>query len=465
MQINRVVLWILTLTAALPMQAMADDGQLLKMVQGLQEQMMKMQYTIEHQNAKIEALEKRDTPIKIAPPSDGKMIASGSAPPEKTKEVPGWLENLTLKGDLRLRYEAFDFHSGDPAGSDSRNRFRYRLRYGLEKKFNDEIKIGFSFVSGENTNGVQVDPTSTNTTFDNLFNYKDIYVDRAYAAYTPAWAEAGPLKKTTITAGKLDNPFEKGSSDMVWDRDVKPEGIYEKFDFDLFKSDRFDVKSFVALGQFVLDEDIATGEADAELYGEQAGIYGSMTGITEKPVDFLSAFSFYNYSDYAINGNFLIGTTSLARGNTNVAGPATVLDSEDFKVLEYYNEIAFDVRGVPVRPFFDLAHNVASQYVGDEELAWSLGTKIGSIKEKGDWEISYAYRRIEPESIVGAFSDSDFGLGHAGKRGSILKLGYALTDYLTLNGGASFVNNLTTATAGVRDEEQRRFQVDLNWKF
>ena len=85
--------------------------------------------------------------------------------------------------------------------------------------------------------------------------------------------------------------------------------------------------------------------------------------------------------------------------------------------------------------------------------------------EKGDWELGLAYKRIEPESVVGAFNDSDFGLGHSGKRGSVFKLGYALTDSITLGGAAFFVNNLTTGTGGVRDEEQRRFQLDLAWKF
>ena len=87
--------------------------------------------------------------------------------------------------------------------------------------------------------------------------------------------------------------------------------------------------------------------------------------------------------------------------------------------------------------------------------------------KKGDWEVSYAYKRIEYESVVGAFNDSDFGLGHSGKQGSVIKAGFALTYNITLNSAMFFVNNtgLGNAAAGIRDERQNRFQVDLVWKF
>ena len=48
----------------------------------------------------------------------------------------------------------------------------------------------------------------------------------------------------------------------------------------------------------------------------------------------------------------------------------------------------------------------------------------------------------------------------------------ALTDYLTVNAGAIFANNLNVGTrlsggssSGILDQEQRRFQLDLVWKF
>lgn len=316
--------------------------------------------------------------------------------------------------------------------------------------------------SGEASSGQNVDPTSTNTSFDNNFNFKDLFIEKAYASYTPAWFDAAFVDQATFKAGKIDNPFEKGSSDIIWDRDVKPEGASEQFAFKKTEMGDTELGGYFTAGQFVLDEDGTSG-GDAELFGYQLGFNAvAYTPFLERPVDWLSAVSYYSYQDYAKNNNFLIGTTSLARGNSTCG---TSLCSGDFGIWEFYNEVAFYPSGLPVRPYFDFAANLADDAFDSENKAWALGVKVGGIQKKGDWELGLAYKRIEPESVVGAFNDSDFGLGHSGKRGSVFKLGYALTDSITLGGAAFFVNNLTTGTGGVRDEEQRRFQLDLAWKF
>ncbi len=455
-------------------QAAAEpaDPQLFGLIQDLQRQMLELKGTIERQNGRILDLENR-APIQKEGAAGGSGPGSTSGTDadfqNKLSEALGgsqmWLKNLSLKGDFRLRYEAFNFKSRHPAETDDRNRFRYRLRYGLEKKFSDEMKIGFSFASGESVSGVQADPSTTNTSFDNNFNFKDIFVDRAYAMYSPAWASAWVVDKVKLTAGKMDNPFERASSELLWDRDVKPEGAAEQLEFKTIDTERIDLKPFVTAGQYVLDEDAATG-GDAELFAYQLGATTAITTPwTEKPLEWTSAVSLFSYNDYAVESNFLIGTTSLARGNTNADGIAAELDAQDFEIFEYYNEISFETRGIPIRPYFDFAHNIENQATGDEGAAWSIGTKLGKVEKKGSWEIGYAYRRLEPESVVGAFTDSDFGLGGAGKRGSIVKLAYALTDNLQVNLGASLVNNLTANTNSVRDEAQRRFQLDLLWKF
>lgn len=452
-------------------------AKLTDLVSQLQKQMVQMQDTIREQDVKIELLQnqlaERPSGGTVVP---GQQAAQGSFDESlkaKIGDADKWLKDLKVGGDFRLRYEAFHFTSGSAAETDDRNRFRYRLRLGFDKKLGKEFQVGVGLVSGETAgtgadSGLQVDPTATNTSFDNLFNLKDIFIDKAFANYNPKWALIGPVEKFEIAGGKLTNPFEKGSSELVWDRDVKPEGAYQKVELALLDAAAFDVKGYAIAGQFILDEDSAGGShADSELFAFQWGLQLSAnTPFFEAPVDLLSAFSWYKYDDYAQNSNFLIGATSLARGNSNFVGAGTELDAEDFTIIETYHELSLKPYGIPFKPFFDIATNVSNEGPkSDEGLAWALGTKIGGLKKKGDWELGYAYRRIENDSVVGAFNDSDFGLGFAGKRGSLFRMGYALTDYMSLNGAASFVNNLATGTGGVRDEEQKRFQLDLSWKF
>lgn len=477
MKFKLSVLTLCFFTLASISSAWADEsmiGKLQSMIEDMQKNMASMQRTIDQQNVKIRSLENREPQVEVS----GGDVETGSKLTQedfdkmlkaKIGESDKWLKNLKFSGDGRLRYEAFDFTNGTTSETDSRNRFRYRLRIGAEKKLTDEFKAGFALASGEQAFGSTGDNVSTNTTFDNNFSLKDVFVERLYAIYNPAWVKVGPIEKAEIGGGKVANPFEKGSSDMIWDRDVRPEGAYEKIDIRLYDGEDLKVKAYGLLGQFILDEDSSAGNnADAELYAFQTGLDTKFaTPIFEKPVGLLSAFSWYSFSDYTNVSNFTIAGTSVARGNSNFVGPATELDAGDFEIIELYNELSIEpFIGIPIKPFFDIATNPQNEGAQpDEGWAWAFGTKIGEAKKKGEWEASYAYKRIENDSVVGAFNDSDFGLGHSGKRGSQFKLAYSLTDNIQLGGAAFFVNNLTTGTASVRDEEQRRFQTDLVWKF
>lgn len=473
--------------------ALADfegEAAILKTVQDLKKEITEMKQTIIKQDKQIREL------LIRKPQDSGDQSGVGKLPElpmtdsefndRLNKALGGsdkWLKGLKFSGDLRLRYEGLDGTSGSLAETDPRNRFRFRLRYGFEKNFGEEMKIGFALASSEQVGGQSVDPTSTNISFDSLFDYKNIFIEKAYGSYLPIWAKIGPIEKVEITAGKANNPFELGSSELIWDRDVKPEGIYEKIDLNLVNEDYLDLKAYLLAGQYVLDEDAALGSpnpnnaaatGDAELWALQGGVNAVFyTPFLERPVDFLSSVSYYNYDDYANNNNFIIGGTSLARGNPNVGGPLTQLDARDFQIIESYNEIAIYPYGFPTRFFLDVADNVGAAPIGNQggtilhsNLAWSIGLRLGQLKKKGDWEARYEYRYLGANAVVGAFNDSDFGLtGGTGKKGSVVRLGYMLTNDLTLAANMSFVDNLNAGTAGIRDEFQKRFSVDLVWKF
>ncbi|MBP9865707.1 MAG: putative porin [Candidatus Omnitrophica bacterium] len=473
---DKLVGGILAMLFAFSPVVLADDAsgaQTAALVNNLQKQMANMQKTIDAQNGKIRNLESR-----------GPVAAGGASMAEPTPPMSDyefnqrlesslggankWLKDLSFKGDVRLRYEAFNNTSGrTPSDTDDRNRFRYRLRFGWEKKFSEDLKVGFGLASSEPQGTTSLgDNVSTNSSFDSNFGFKPIFIEKVYASWNPSFLRGGIVKNTNITAGKFDNPFEKGSSDIVWDRDVKPEGVAEKIDFNLLDGENVDLTAYTTFGQFVLDEDGTTG-GDSELFAYQGGLNSVFyTPFMERPMEWLGAFSFYNYNDFAQHGNFSNAIASGARGNTNADGNTAELDAGAFKVVEVYNEIGFTPFGLPIRPYYDVATNIgANDPFDNNNLAWALGTKVGGILKKGDWEVSYAYKSIEPDSVVGNFNDSDFGFsGHSGHHGSVFKAGYALMDNVSLNLAAFFVNNLTTGTAGVNDEAQQRFQTDLVWK-
>ena len=84
---------------------------------------------------------------------------------------------FSFSGDLRLRHESL-FGSGPVNGTEpaTRNRERYRVRFNVNAKLNDEISGGFSLASGD-----LGDPISTNNTETGFFTRKPFSIDKAYA--------------------------------------------------------------------------------------------------------------------------------------------------------------------------------------------------------------------------------------------------------------------------------------------
>ena len=370
--------------------------------------------------------------------------------PPSGEAGPKWLEGLSMGGDFRLRYEGIKRNEA----TRDRNRFRYRLRWKIAKQFTEDLDLGFRLVTGSTA-----DPTATNQTLTGDFTYKSLLLDQVYVKYRPSFlSDRVPfLEKSELVGGKFENPFLAASSGLVWDADVMPEGFAESFEFGFLEGR---LKPFVTLGQYLLQENETL--ADAELYGFQTGMRWNPPGFSKDTgVQVTNAFAYYDYADYGRDSNFLVSGTSLARGNTRF-GSSPSLAAGDFNVLQIYNEIKFKIRGFPVKLFADFAANLADQTPtpDDRNIGCEYGLKLGNTQKKGNWEAGYYYAYIEPNAVVGAFNESDFGAGHADKRGSAVQLKYMLTDFLKLGLTAYFVDNVTGA-----DDETQRFQTDLDWVF
>ena len=431
--------WILFL-AAFPRTLFAEAPQPLnptevaRRFQQLENQMAQLQ-------GELSSLKKQ---VEIKGPEEKTVYL-----PPSPNAGPKWLEGLEMGGDFRLRYEGIDHNEA----TRDQNRFRYRLRWKTEKHLTPNLDLGFRLVSGSTT-----DPTATNQTFTGDATFKSFLIDQAYAKYRPAFlTEHFPyLSKAEIAGGKFENPFFGATTSMVWDPDVTPEGFYESLEWG-FLNKKFN--PFVTTGQFILQESATL--SDSEMYGVQTGVRWTPPGFSEKSeVKITNAFAYYNFSDFARDSNFTVGGVSLARGNTPLG--STNLAAGDFNILQFYNDIKFKMAGVPLKFFGDFAFNAGDQTPDpdNQNKAYEYGLRLGEAKKKGSWEATYAYAYIEPNAVVGAFSESDFGNGFANKRGSLFGLKYKLTDAIGLAFRGSVASNVT----GVNDET-KRFQTDLEWVF
>jgi len=312
------------------------------------------------------------------------------------------VDNLKFSGDMRLRYEYQDNQD-----KMNRGRARFRLRFTVMTKIDDNWSLGFRLASGSNN-----DPTSTNQSMTDNFTQKSVWIDRAYAVY-----KQGAF---TFTGGKMANPFV--TTDIIWDSDINPEGVAEHWSFGK--------AGYITFAQMVLNENGST--SDAYLVAVQGGLKFKMVSFN------LAYYSFNNY----------VANAPAARGNLfeNGTGYALV----DFLVK------------------FHATDNLSiwAQYVNnsDAKTTTTTGNKedtatgIGFSYKYEDWKFKVKYADIEPNAVVGAFADSDFGYGN--RKGYKVAVERKLRKKVALA-----VAFLDTKQSSDDEQKAKTLQIDLKFKF
>ena len=364
---------------------------------------------------RLEALEaKADQP---APPP---VVVSDE--PKKSMDVPKWVNNVGVKGDLRYRHEQID-----QEGRDGRVRNRVRARLEVNGKVNDKIKAGLRLASGGD------DPVSTNQSLDSGAATKDTRLDLAYFS-------ARPGDRTTVIGGKMKNPFIRtGGNGLVWDGDLTPEGIAVKYASGAF---------FLNAMGFWLEERSSTD--DSLLLGGQGGYSGKSAG----GMKFKAGLGYYDYQQTK-------GTTPLfdgdPRGNTVDANGNY---ASDFDILQLFGEASLKLdNGQPLSFFADYVQNLDADMF---DTGFAFGAKYGKASKPGTWDIGYVYQDLEADAVIGLFTDSDFGGGGTDVSGHIFKFGYSIAK--NFSGKLTFFLNESGENAGNK-LDYNRLQADLIFKY
>ena len=331
------------------------------------------------------AKQNQDTIAKVA------QETQKATPAQSIKDLLG--DKFSFSTDVRLRYEGLYNRDAGGTDLDDRNRFRIRWRIFGGYKVTDELSLhsmlttssGSWFENGSNSRAWQPGRTS-NQTMDDEFNNKDVFIGRIYATYKPNW-----LDGLEITAGKFKNTFLQ--TDIMWDPDVNPEGIYEKYQYDGWSK----VKPFFQFGQMAVSENNKTDDAYLLLW--QAGA----TFKLPADISWTLAASYYDWN------NLDQSDMSLIQGSS--AGNSVGADGNylyEYKLAEVITFLKFKPCGIPLQLWFDYIVNTASDVPDGDDTAWSTGFMLGKAKKKGDWAIYFKYAEIDPDALVGAVSDGDF---------------------------------------------------------
>ncbi len=416
-------------------------------------------------SAKIDQLEKSQTQTK-------KTVDETQATADKTADVVAQERSrLSISGDLRYRYEAFDVQYVE------RNRERDRIRARINANFrvNDTITGVLALATGSS------DPRSANQTLTDQNSRKEIELDLAFVT----WAPTADWK---LTFGKQRYPWVRTPS-FFYDNDVNPEGFavaYTKGNF--FGSTWYDWLAERALSFGNVTNGTNT---DSIMYGAQVGYRIPFSDSVKLTV----AGTYFNFDGVQGYNPFFGGssfgnttTTSTAVCNRTLGAGVACLQS-DFDIIQGFADLTATVAGRPLRFFVDYAQNTEAEVnttAGKKlDTATSGGISYGAATAAAHtWEFGAMYQKIEKDALFGQLLDSDFGDGNTDTDGIVLRGGYTVARNWTLN-ASLFLNDLsndvpqsvtvfneatpapldTTVIGGIIDRDYKRLQLDLNYRF
>lgn len=347
-------------------------------------------------------------------------------------KVPEALKSMEIYGDLRMRYEnRIAKEASDAATSEERQRWRYAFRIGLRGDVNENFFYGVRLDTGtygrsawvtmadDNTAGSTGKAAQSNKTSD------AVAVGLAFIGWKPTdWMQ--------VIAGRQSNPLF--TSSMVWDPDINPEGLSEKFSYKLNDN----ATLFATAGQFLYSQiGKRTGAwTSGTLNSPNPGLGSSQStvllaneiGGAYKFSDTTSARAAVNYYKYRLTQDDTVFNTDFQ----GVGASVTDLGVRNLQVVEIPMEVRFPVATLSGAVFGEYAWNIdgkkraaasaTPQYDNDNKAmmlglslassgvpqSLSQGPTLGSSAKKGTWEVRTYYQRVEQFALDQNMIDSDF---------------------------------------------------------
>jgi hypothetical protein len=400
--------------------------------------------------------------------------------------VPEWTRRISIGGDIRLRYQADFFDSGNALQlrpdkptelmntTVDQHHLKVRARLNFTAKITDDIEAVIGMATGNTTN-----PVSTNTTLGDSLNKKNFLIDLAYLKWQP-------FKELTLRGGRFPSPWF--GSDLVWDPDINFDGIAFSYVPQLTPS----LNLFLTGGAFPIQ--------DVDLKSSGKWLFAGQLGLRYRKDEQMTATiaaAFYNFENTVgqVNtGGIDVSTGKpvslgdkdwtapqfMQKGNTLINIDPTGLQSNakmayaaEFRILhlagaldlglwdpmrvvlttDYVNNIGFDSARV---------NALTGHVVKKETEGYQLGLSIGypETRSFGQWKALLNYKYLEADAVMDAFAESDFHLGGTNAKGWIIGGDLGLAKNVWLSTRWLTTNEISGPPLAID-----LFQLNLNAKF
>ena len=356
---------------------------------------------------------------------------------ETTVASDSWSDRISLDGDFRYRFEKIDEQD-----TPSRRRNRIRARANIRADLTDDVEVGFGIATGGD------DPVSANQTLGSGGSSKDNVLNLAYAD----WEATEDLH---IIAGKFKNPLTRvGGQPLMFDGDWTPEGLGLTWKRDWFFAN--------AMGTW-LESDSKKSNTNHS-WGTQFGASGQIGGAKLR-----GGLGYYSiktkgepttFGDPSDPADFYGNTAVEPSGVPCGTNPGTgCVYLYDYLLTQAFAEASFEVGGWPAIVFADYIRNSDAS---DNNIGWTLGTKIGQTSDRGQVQFAYYYADKPADAIFGLLSDSDFAGGGVDNRGHWFQLMFGVNKTWSI-GAQYFINEVDIASGNKTD--YNRVMIDTQWKW
>ena len=397
------------------------------------------------------------------------------------------IDNATLYGDIRVRYEAREGSGiGGTTGvniDENRNRARYKVTFGVKTETGDwytdlALAMGATGRSDNATFG-------KSTTAGSIDDKETLFVKRAMIG----WKATDWL---TLEAGRMNNPLY--TTPMVWDADLNFEGLAEKVNYKLNFADLFFTAAQASYQgdrkNFSIPAGGTAGSITTELFAFQGGAKYAFD-------DHTSAKAALTYTTYSHNTSGTKFSPQLPT-TTNATLSGTSAGVNDLDLIEIPAEFNYymNAKNIGMRLFGDYAYNTSGSNrcaavgapicaLGNDYNAWMLGVAVGSAADyksfeankmaKGDWSARIWYQDVGAYSVDPNAVDSDFMDSRVNMKGAVFKAQYNFLDnvFTNLSYGHATRKNKAIGSAGSGSTQDLALnlkdfdllQLDLTYKF
>jgi hypothetical protein len=356
--------------------------------------------------------------------------------------------------------------------SADRVRFRERFRLALEAQVAEGLKAGLRLSTSN-----QFSPVSSNQTLGNTGQSYQVVIDRAFVQYD--FLDAKHNDWFSLYGGRIANPWL--STELMYSPDLSFEGFAGTFrwhfnqDIDKLKNyhateanARFGLQTgpqtpdslFLTVGAFPLQE-VNLSTTDKWLFGGQAGA----DWLVRANDRFKIAAAYYDYQNIRAKPNSPTGFANdwtapqfIQKGNSmaainsyNLGGRCTDLKgclfglASDFKIFNATALYEFTGFNTPLLLSLDYAKNFGfsqnriqrefKQTIAPRTDAFQVRLDVGEpqIKKFNDWNTFVAYRYLERDALLDAFTDSIFHQGGTDAKGWVIGANYGIAKNTWLN--------------------------------